>query len=100
MKEYVYYWYHHMMPSEERKRINQTIQNKDYFNFIELYKYYSIKAIQEGSYLEEFQTWIPMTYLPSTISVFDSEDKNFYDSVLILDKDNFEKITYSECECG
>ena len=38
---------------EEQNKISQVIQNKDYFSFIELYKEYSIKAIQYGKYYEE-----------------------------------------------
>ena len=40
-----------------------------------------------------------MIYLPDTISVYDSETETI-EYISILDKENFEKITYSECECG
>ena len=99
MKSYTYYWYHHMMSEEERNKITKTITNKDYFTFIELYKEYSIKAIEYGEYYEEFSAWCPMTFLPDTISVYDSQTDT-YDFVSVLDKENFEKISYSECECG
>ena len=99
MKEYIYYWYHHMMPEKERKEIQTTLDNKDYFRFIELYKEYSIKAIQYGKYYEEFSTWCPMIFLPDTISVYDSNTETF-EYISVLEKENFEKITYSECECG
>ena len=99
MKEYIYYWYHHMMPEKERKEIQTTLDNKDYFGFIELYKEYSIKAIQYGKYYEEFSTWCPMIFLPDTISVYDSNTETF-EYISVLEKENFEKITYSECECG
>lgn len=87
------------MPIEEQKKISAVIQNKDYFRFIELYKEYSIKAIQCGKYYEEFGTWCPMIFLPDIITVYDS-DKETFEYVSILEKENFEKITYSECECG
>ncbi len=99
MKSYTYYWYHHMIPIEEQNKISQVIQNKDYFGFIELYREYSIKAIQYGKYYEEFSTWCPMIFLPDTISVYDSNTGTF-EYISILEKENFEKITYSECECG
>ena len=99
MKSYIYYWYHHMIPAEEQNKINQTIQNKDYFGFIELYKEYSIKAIQCGKYYEEFATWCPMIFLPDTISVYD-DNADTFEYVSALEKENFEKITYSESECG
>lgn len=28
--EYIYYWYHHIMPESERKEIFETIRDKDY----------------------------------------------------------------------
>ena len=88
-----------MIPVEEQNRISSIIQNKDYFKFIELYKEYSIKAIQQGKYYEEFRTWLPMIFLPDIITVYDS-DKETFGYVSVLEKENFEKITYSECECG
>lgn len=88
-----------MIPVEEQNRISSIIQNKDYFKFIELYKEYSIKAVQQGKYYEEFRTWLPMIFLPDIITVYDS-DKETFEYVSVLEKENFEKITYSECECG
>ena len=88
-----------MIPVEEQNRISSIIQNKNYFKFIELYKEYSIKAIQQGKYYEEFKTWLPMIFLPDIITVYDS-DKETFEYVSVLEKENFEKITYSECECG
>ena len=99
MKSYTYYWYHHMLPVEDQNKISKVIQSKDYFAFIKLYKEYSIKALQYGKYYEEFGCWMPMTFLPDSISVYDSETNNF-EYVSVLKKENFEKITYSECECG
>ena len=98
MKEYIYYWYHHMMSDTERQNIEKVLKDKDYFAFIELYKKYSIEAIQYGHYYEEFQSWCPMTFLPNQISVWDGE--HFIEHLSILDKENFDKITFSECECG
>ena len=98
MKEYIYYWNHHMMPTTERQEIEKVLNNKDYFSFIELYKKYSIKAIEYGQYYKEFESWIPMTYLPSSISVW--QDNQFIEYISILDRNNFNKITYHESECG
>ena len=100
MKSYNYYWYHHMMPQEEQKIIFEAIQNKDYNKFIELYKKYSILAIKCGKYYAEFESWIPMTYLPDSISVWDDDKVDFIEYISVLDKNNFMKITYTECECG
>ena len=100
MREYIYHWYHHMMPDNERQKIQMALDNKDYFTFIKLYQEYGIKSFQYGKYYEEFQSWIPMTYLPSQIWVVENEDYEHSTYVNILDKENFEKITFHECECG
>ena len=96
--QYIYYWYHHMMPDNERKEIEKVLNEKDYFKFIDLYKKYSIEAIKYGQYIEEFQSWYPMTFLPDQISIWNGDNHEGYLS--ILDKENFEKITHHECECG
>ena len=98
MKEYIYYWYHHMMPSEERKEIEKVLNEKDYFKFVDIYKKYSIESINNGFYDEEFCCWSPMIFLPTQISVWDGDEHEGY--VSILEKENFEKITFYECECG
>lgn len=79
MKEYTYYWYHHMMPEEDRKEIEQVLAEKDYEAFVELYKKYSILAVEYGSYNEEFETWFPMTFLPDYIGVYDTETEELED---------------------
>lgn len=96
--QYIYYWYHHMMPDNERKEIEKVLNEKDYFKFIDLYKKYSIEAIKYGQYIEEFQSWCPMTFLSDQISIWNGDNHEGYLS--ILDKESFEKITHHECECG
>lgn len=100
MKEYIYYWYHHMMPDNERKKIQTALDSKDYFAFLELYQKYGIKSFQYGKYYEEFKAWIPMTYLPSQIWVVENNDYDNSTYISVLDKENFDKITFHECECG
>lgn len=34
---YIYCWYHHMIPEQERKEISETIRNKNYEKFLYLY---------------------------------------------------------------
>lgn len=99
MKSYNYYWYHHMMPKEEQEEIFQAINDKDYFRFIELYKKYTILGIRYGQYYDEFSAWLPVVFLPDTISVWNNETGE-YEDISVLDKENFMKITYTECECG
>ena len=41
-----------------------------------------------------------MTYLPSQIWVVENNDYDNSTYVSILDKENFDKITFHECECG
>lgn len=98
-RAYVYHWYHHMMPTEERQKITQALKDKDYYAFIVLYKKYAIKAIEDGQYYEELKSWLPMVYLPDTISVYD-ENTKLIETVSVLKRDNFDKITETECECG
>lgn len=35
--DYIYCWYHHMIPKQERKEISETIRNKNYEKFLYLY---------------------------------------------------------------
>ena len=97
--DYIYYWYHHMIPNQERKEISETIKNKNYEKFLYLYQQYSISSILEGHFNEEFQTWFPRIYLPNEIYVINNKDE-IVDTLNILCKDDFMKITYEECECG
>lgn len=100
MKEYVYYWYHHMMPDDERKEIERVLAEKDYEAFVELYKKYTVLSMKYGSYNEELETWFPMTFLPSHICVYGTEAEEFEEDEYVLSKPAFMKITYAECECG
>ena len=97
-KEYIYYWYHHMMSNKERKEIEKIFKDKDYFAFIEKYKEYSIKSIKCGKYYEEFESWIPMIYFPDTIDIVEGDI--LIEKESILDRNSFKKITCVECECG
>lgn len=87
-----------MMPENERKYIEKIIDKKDYNAFINLYKEYAIKGINQGDFYEELNCWCPMVYLPNSIAVY--ENGEWVKNVSVLDKSEFEKITYSECECG
>lgn len=96
---YIYCWYHHMIPEQERKEISETIRNKNYEKFLYLYQQYAISSILEGHFNEEFQTWFPMVYLPNEINVVNNKDE-IINTLNILCKDDFMKITHEECECG
>ena len=98
-KEYIYYWYHHMMDDKRKNYIQTIINNHNYEAFIKEYKRLSIEGIKLGKFDEEFNSWFPIIFLPDTISVYD-KNTNEIEYISVLDKDNFNKITYSECECG
>lgn len=100
MKKYTYYWYHHYMPIKDKKEIEKALEKKDFNKFIELYKFYNIKAIQEGYYNKELSTWFANIYLPSEIIVYDSITGDYEPSEYILSKSAFMKITEIECGCG
>lgn len=101
MTEYIYYWYHHMMPDKERKVIERVLAEKDYNSFIDLYKKYSIKAIELGFYDERFKCWTPMIYLPTEIVAYNENNDIIENQYLsVLNQEDFYKITYAECECG
>lgn len=100
MKQYIYYWYHHMMPEEDREEIEQAIRGKHFDKFIELYKKYAVLAIKFGSYNEEFETWFPTMFLPDKIAVFNTETEEFEEDEYALSKPAFMKITYEKSECG
>lgn len=98
IKELDYYWYHHGMPIKDREAIQKAISNHDFETFISFYKKYNSKGIKNG-YIEteEFNAFFPIIYLPDTASYF-IDNKHYL--VNILSKDNFNRITYSEYECG
>lgn len=88
------------MPDDKRKEIERVLAEKDYEAFIELYKKYTIKSIEYGSYNEELETWFPMTFLSSHIFVYDTQDEQFFEDEYVLSKPAFMKITHVEYECG
>ena len=100
MKSYTYYWYHHMIPNNEREYIQNVLDNHDYESFIDLYKNYGKLALDCGHYSEEFETWYPMTFLLSYIYIYDDKDEEIIEETYVLNKEAFMKIEPSECECG
>ena len=97
-KEYIYYWYHHMMPDNERAKIASIFREKNYFEFIKYYKSLNMFGLEKGKYDEEFETFFPIIYFPNEISVY--ENGILVDTINILDRNNFNLITDNECECG
>lgn len=99
MKHYIYYWYHHMIPNNEREYIQNVLDNHDYESFIDLYKNYGKLTLDYGHYLEEFETWYPMTFSPSYIYIYDDKDEEIIEKTYVLNKKAFMKIEFSECKC-
>lgn len=84
---YNYYWYDHLqrsnMPTIVRA-IKESIKSKDFNSFMFFY----------NKQKELFIT------LPSDISVYNQEKKEIVRYLNITIKDNFDKITFNEYECG
>lgn len=99
IEQITYYWYHHMMPIKDKEDIQRCIDTRDYFGFLEWYKKYNTKGLQEAKYNEEFECLCPIIYLPDT-AVGWNPDLNCFKNISILEKKNFMKIAVSESECG
>lgn len=87
-----------MMPEEERKKIEETIKDKDFHQFCYYYRKWTSYGIKNGYYDKEFDCFIPIIYLPDTISIFEGDE--LIDCASILEKKNFLKVDYEESECG
>lgn len=78
-----YYWYHHgAMSEEELKNIGEIIRNHDYEEFVKVYTKWNNN--DEG-----------LIYFPLH---FHNDD--FTKEYCVLNKKDFELITYNEYECG
>lgn len=85
---YNYYWYHHMaIDYKMRDKINKAIMNHDW----EAFKYYK-KKYGRGCLF-------PNTIYPC-VEMEDEVVEDIYPDFLPLNKNNFNLITHSECECG
>lgn len=78
----VYYWYHHMLPSNVRDAIQRTIDDADYA----LFKSWSKKLNRPE-----------ICYLPDTAYVYCGDD---FIGELPMGPQTLYEITYCECECG
>lgn len=78
----VYYWYHHMMPSNVRDAIQRTIDEHDYA----LFKSWCSKLNRPD-----------ICYLPDVAYVYCGED---FIGELPMGPQTLYEITFSECECG
>lgn len=100
-KEINYYWYYHMMPDDERNKISKSIKEHDFNKFIEFYRKWNSYGIIKGKIINMDGDifFCPLVYLPDQAS-FLNEETDKIEYINILDKNNFDKITYEECECG
>ena len=87
-----------MMNNEDRKAIQKALDEHDFDTFVKYYKIYNSKGIKEG-FIEkdEFNAFFPITYLPDT-AVYFVDNVAYYLNILTID--NFNRIIYSESECG
>jgi hypothetical protein len=84
---YDYYWYDHLQRSNMPtiiKAIEESIKSKDFNSFMFFY----------NKQKELFIT------LPSNISVYDQEQEEIIEHLDVTIKENFDKITFNEYECG
>ena len=84
---YNYYWYDHLQRTNIPiiiKAIEESIKAKDFNSFMFFY----------NKQKELFIT------LPSDISVYNQEKEEIVEYLDITIKDNFDKITFNEYECG
>lgn len=80
----VYYWYHHMLPSDKRNSIQRSIYEHDY----ELFKRWKYQLNSPNP---------NMCYLPDEVYVYCGNDCI---GSIPMGEQAFSLITYSECECG
>ena len=88
--DYVYYWYYHgAMSHDAADTINNLIMSHDYDAFLRIYEEYK-PGTDKNPY-----GW---TFFPDRISCF--KDYDLVDQTSVFDKENFNKITRAEYECG
>lgn len=84
---YNYYWYDHLQRSNIPtivKAIEESIKSKDFNSFMFFYN-------------KQKELFIA---LPSDISVYDQEKEEIIKYLDATIKENFDRITFSEYECG
>lgn len=82
--EIVYYFYYHGDLDWKYKVMNY-IENKNFDAFMREFK------------IKKKDKW---TWLPKEASVFSKSDDDYFESIDITKKENFEKISYGDAECG
>ena len=87
MKEYIYYWYDHMelRSNGEAEKVSTAIEAKDFDTFMKFKKKYSKRKWE---------------YFPNVIHVWDEEVCDFVEELDVNVRENFNKITHAEYECG
>lgn len=87
-----YYWFHHMYVSlAEQDKIDKVIQTHNYDGFMQFYMWYQMNPLNNPNKL---------TFFPQTACVFDEDTGEPVEEINILLEENFNRIDYSECECG
>jgi len=92
--EYIYYWYDHLVLryNGDAKKVAAAIEAKDFDAFMELkrkYSNYQGGVVQDNS-----------EFFPDVIHVWDNEVNEFVGELDVNVRENFNKITHSEYECG
>lgn len=97
-QEITYNWYYHGMIDSDKRKIEKAIKDKDFETFIFFYKKYNSMGIQYGQIYKEFDAFCPIVYFPNTAYVW--ENNEIKEEINILERENFNKITFSEYEHG
>lgn len=95
-EQYVYCWYHHMMPRDQQHRIEDTIMHHNWEAFQlarGIYDSMDYKKLCPGFKEPETVVYFPdhIFYYPDGSSEFQSIE---------LTEETFNKITSEDCECG
>lgn len=94
MKEYIYYWYDHLVLryNGDAKKVEDAIDSKNFDAFMKLKKKYSGR--HDGVAQARWE------YFPNVIHVWDDEVCDFVEELDVNVRENFNKITHHEYECG
>ena len=88
IEEIDYYWYHHgIIPAAEKEKITKCIYNHDFESFC--------KFREKWNDVGKGYDWYNQVFLPGT--AFDPDARRNID---ITVPEGFNRITYTECECG
>lgn len=89
--DYIYYWYDHLIlrNNGDAKEVDRAIRGKDFDAFMKIKKKYLRKEYNPNKWL----------FFPDVIRVWDA-GKGIVGELDVNVRENFNKITHHEFECG